>query len=52
MSRQTARLVAAPLRKVIEMDFLTGLPYWGIFVLALINALIVWRMKVDIGKED
>ena len=33
------------------MDFLTGMAYWGILVLALVNALIVWRMKVDIGKE-
>jgi len=32
------------------MDFLTGMAYWGILVLALINALIVWRMKVDIGR--
>lgn len=34
------------------MDFLTGMPYWGILVLALLNGLIVWRMKIDIGKED
>ena len=33
------------------MDFLTGMAYWGILVLALVNALVVWRMKVDIGKE-
>ena len=33
------------------MDFLTGMAYWGILVLALVNALIVWRMKVDIGEE-
>lgn len=33
------------------MDFLTGMAYWGILVLALVNALIVWRMKVDIGKD-
>ena len=34
------------------MDFLSGMAYWGILVLALVNALIVWRMKVDIGEES
>ena len=33
------------------MDFLTAMAYWGILVLVLTNTLIVWRMKVDIGKE-
>jgi len=33
------------------MDFLTGMAYWGILVLALANALVVWCMRVDIGKE-
>lgn len=33
------------------MDSLTGMAYWGILVLALVNALIVWRMKVDIGEK-
>lgn len=34
------------------MDFLTGVAYWGILVLVLVNALIVWRMKIDVGKKD
>jgi hypothetical protein len=34
------------------MDFLTGMAYWGILALALVNGLIVWRMKVDIGNEE
>lgn len=33
------------------MDFLTGAAYWGILVLVVVNAIIVLRMKVDIGKE-
>ncbi|MEI8173191.1 MAG: hypothetical protein WCH07_06880 [Deltaproteobacteria bacterium] len=35
------------------MDFLTGMAYWGIILLAIINAFIVFRMKVKIaGEED
>lgn len=33
------------------MDSLTAMAYWGILILALVNALIVWRMKVDIGQD-
>ena len=31
------------------MDFLTGMAYWGIILLAIINALIVLRMKITIA---
>ena len=34
------------------MDFATSMAYWLIPALALLNALVVWRMKVDIGDED
>ena len=34
------------------MDFLTGLAYWGILVLVIVNALVVKRMKIDIGDRD
>jgi len=34
-----------------EMDFLTGFAYWGIILLAIINAIIVLMMKVDIGDK-
>jgi len=33
------------------MDFLTGAAYWGIIVLMVVNAVIVFRMKVDIGDD-
>lgn len=33
------------------MDFLTGMAYWGIILLAIINALIVLRMKIKIAGE-
>jgi hypothetical protein len=33
------------------MDFLTGFAYWGIILLAIINAIIVLMMKVDIGDK-
>lgn len=33
------------------MDFLTGMAYWGIILLAIINALIVLRMKITIAGE-
>lgn len=34
------------------MDFLTGVPYWGILVLVLLNAWIVSRMDFEIEEED
>lgn len=34
------------------MDFLTGMAYWGIIVLVIVNALIVSRMKVVIHDDD
>ena len=34
------------------MDFLTGMGYWGIILLAVINAIIVSRMKVVIHGEE
>ena len=34
------------------MDFLTGMAYWGILVLGIVNALIVSRMKVVIHDDD
>lgn len=34
------------------MDFLTAFPYWGILVLILINALIVYKMDVTIEDEE
>ena len=34
------------------MDFLTGMAYWGIFLLIIINTIIVTRMKVVFPKEE
>ena len=34
------------------MDFLTGMAYWGIILLAVINAIVVSRMKIVIHGED
>jgi len=34
------------------MDFLTGMGYWGILLLAIINAIIVSQMKVVIHGEE
>lgn len=34
------------------MDFLTGMAYWGIIVLVIVNALIVSRMKVVIREDE
>ncbi len=34
------------------MDFLTGMAYWGILVLVVVNALIVSRMKVVIHDDE
>lgn len=33
------------------MDFLTGMAYWGILVLVMINAMVVTRMKVEVYRE-
>ena len=34
-----------------EMDFLTGMAYWGIILLSIINAIIVLNMDVNIGNK-
>jgi hypothetical protein len=34
------------------MDFLTGMAYWGIILLAVINAIVVSRMKIVIRGEE
>lgn len=34
------------------MDFLTSLPYWGILVLVLINAILVMRMNIEIDESE
>lgn len=34
------------------MDFLTALPYWGIILLVIVNAILVMRMKVEIVDEE
>ena len=34
------------------MVFLTGMAYWGIILLAVINAIIVLQMKVVIHGEE
>jgi hypothetical protein len=34
------------------MDFLTGMAYWGILVLVIVNAIFVARMDVKIDPED
>jgi len=34
------------------MDFLTGLPYWGILILVIANAFIVSRMNFEIEEEE
>ncbi len=33
------------------MDFLTGMAYWGILVLVVVNAIIVSRIKVNIHDD-
>ncbi len=33
------------------MDFLTGMAYWGIILLSIINAIIVLNMDVNIGNK-
>ena len=34
------------------MDFLTSLPYWGIIVLVVINAIIVSHMDIKIDDQE
>jgi len=34
------------------MDFLTSLPYWGIIVIVVLNAIIVRRMDISIDDLD
>ncbi len=34
------------------MDFLTGLPYWGILVIVILNAILVSRMDIKINEEE
>lgn len=34
------------------MDFLTGMAYWGIIVMVVLNAVIVSRMDVSVHDED
>ena len=34
------------------MDFLTGMAYWGIIVLVILNAVVVSRMKVEIRDDE
>ncbi len=34
------------------MDFMTGMAYWGIILLAVINAIVVSRMKIVIHGEE
>ncbi len=36
----------------MTVDFLTGLPYWGILVLVIVNAVIVSRMDIVIESSD
>jgi hypothetical protein len=36
----------------VKMDFLTGMAYWGILLLVLINALWVSKMRVEIHREE
>ncbi len=34
------------------MDFLTGMAYWGIILLVVINAVIVWKMKISLPDDE
>lgn len=31
---------------------MTSLPYWGILVLVIVNALLVMRMNVEIEEDE
>jgi hypothetical protein len=33
------------------MDFMTGLAYWGMAVLVVINTIIVLKMDINIGNK-
>ena len=33
------------------MDFMTGLAYWGMAVLVIINTIVVAKMKINIGDK-
>jgi hypothetical protein len=34
------------------MDFLTGIAYWGILLLIIVNAILVSRMEIKIDEEN
>jgi len=34
------------------MDFMTSFPYWGIAVVIIINAILVWKMDITIEESD
>jgi len=34
------------------MDFLTGMAYWGIIVMVVINGIIVARMDVTVDDDE
>ncbi|MEQ9425626.1 MAG: hypothetical protein RJQ09_14470 [Cyclobacteriaceae bacterium] len=33
------------------MDFMTSLPYWGIILITILNAVLVSRMKITFDDE-
>ena len=33
------------------MDFMASVPYWGILIIVLVNALLVSRMSIEIEKD-
>lgn len=39
-------------RKSVRMDFLTGMAYWGIILLVIVNALLVSRMNIEIDQDE
>lgn len=34
------------------MDFLTGMAYWGILILVIVNAILVAKMEVTISDPQ
>jgi hypothetical protein len=34
------------------VDFLTGLPYWGIIVVIVLNTIIVSRMDIEVSEQE
>lgn len=34
------------------MDFMTSLPYWGIIIVVIINAIIVLRSNIHVEDRD